>query len=272
MIRNQSWTTESPDLARLSSGFVVAMVTALPLIVICLIALVNATGASMNLPGVGPLILMAMFVGVVQMCLPCGPNASVGVSYTYSRQPPNAADIGARIVVLTLAALVSSATFGLVLGFVGRILVNLNDLTAIIVLALVSLVLGVISLLPIRRHIPQFDRETPPPWTRNGPFVWAITDGGMLGLGWATRIQYASWYVIPIAAIVYSHPMVGAVIYGAYGMGRMWGTWLIPILPCGKRASDSVSATRLLSMIPKANSICGIASLAVGVFLFNRAL
>lgn len=246
------------------------MATAL-LLAVLLMALVIATGAPTRHPGVGLVTLMAVLVGVAQMCLPCGPNASVGVTYPFGQKPPEAAAIGARITVLTLAALASSITSGVVLGFIGRRVVDLDRFGMVAGMTGICIFFGAVSLLGIRRHIPQFDRETSPPWTMSGPYQWAFIDGAMLGLGWATRIQYAVWYVIPIAAFLYADPLVGAVIYGAYGVGRMWGTWLIPILRRRTYESDSVFVSRLLAAISRANSICGIASITVGAVLVTWA-
>jgi cytochrome c biogenesis protein CcdA len=69
--------------------------------------------------------------------------------------------------------------------------------------------------------LPTFRRQTPknfmcafgPIW---GPFAWGLE----LGQRWTTHIEFYGYYGIVIWALVTGHPALGAMVVGAYGLGR----------------------------------------------------
>lgn len=207
---------------------------------------------------------LALVVGLAQMFLPCGSNASVGVSYAFGGYPPTRVDVVLRIAILTASALASSAISGILLGIAGRVLLPRSVIGLPLLVPTACLFFGLLALLPIRHSLPQRDRETPPPWTVSKPYTWALIDGSALGLGWMTRIQYAVWYVIPLAAIASGSPILGGLIFLSYGFGRMWGTWSIPVVQASGWWSAEDLSVRLLAWIPRANSVCALMSLVTG--------
>ncbi len=74
----------------------------------------------------------------------------------------------------------------------------------------------------IRRNPwPQLDRETEQSLLHRGPIIWALANGGQLGLGFTSRIGFWSWYLIPVGAFLVADPAFGALAWGAYGLVRM---------------------------------------------------
>jgi len=88
------------------------------------------------------------------------------------------------------------------------------------VLAVVAIVAGSFELFGYRVPLPQLDCETPQRWVHKGPFLWAIQNGLVLGFGATSRIGFALWYAVPVGALLFGSPMLGAVAYGAYGLVR----------------------------------------------------
>ena len=67
---------------------------------------------------------------------------------------------------------------------------------------------------------------------QNGPLWWAIRNGVTLGFGATSRIGFLLWYVVPIGALLFGSPALGAAIYGTYELVRgaaapaiLLGTW-----------------------------------------------
>ncbi|HEU0127902.1 MAG TPA: hypothetical protein VFQ48_04765 [Pseudonocardiaceae bacterium] len=67
---------------------------------------------------------------------------------------------------------------------------------------------------------PQFDRETAQAWLQRGPYRWAVLNGAALGVGATTRLGYWLWYLVPVGSFATGTPLLGALIYGAYGLAR----------------------------------------------------
>jgi hypothetical protein len=172
------------------------------------------------------------------------------------------------MVILTSAAITGSVLSGIVLAASGRYLLGLAPAEADFLIAASCLAFGIFSFLPIRHRIPQFDRETPPPWTRSRSYEWAAVDGAMLGLGWLTRIQYVAWFAIPVAAFLCGDIVLGGLIFGGYGAGRMLGTWIIPALGRMGDVPGGDNSAKYLSKIELANVVTGYISCYVGVVLF----
>lgn len=103
----------------------------------------------------------------------------------------------------------------------------------------------------ILKVMPQSDRETPARWVDRGPFVWASTMGGLLGIGFTTRIGFWSWYFIPVLAFGSGSPIFGGLMWGIYGGLR--SLWPIVIfrarLPLADRLLGGYGAAKLFDIL-----------------------
>jgi hypothetical protein len=79
---------------------------------------------------------------------------------------------------------------------------------------------GILELCGRRVAPPQLDCETPRGWLRKGPLLWAVQNGLALGFGATSRIGFLVWYAVPLGALLSGEPILGAAIYGAYGLVR----------------------------------------------------
>jgi hypothetical protein len=138
------------------------------------------------------------------------------------------------------------------------------------VLAVAAAAAGALELFGRRIHPPQFDCETPQRWVRKGPLRWAIQNGFTLGLGAMSRIGFLLWYVVPLGALLCGNPVLGAAIYGTYGLVR--GVAAPSILVAMMRLKGDISEWLVLhteaARIPTAGQmvLTGVAvAIAVGL-------
>jgi hypothetical protein len=125
-----------------------------------------------------------------------------------------------KAIVYSLTAALAGLTAGALLGIAGDLLPLDLRLAVGSVLAVVAIILGVLELFGRRINPPQFDCETPQHWVHKGPLRWATRNGLTLGLGATSRIGFLLWYVVPIGALLFGSPILGATIYGTYGLIR----------------------------------------------------
>jgi hypothetical protein len=99
-----------------------------------------------------------------------------------------------------------------------------GDLLSLRVRAAVAVVLylALAGGATLRRYPwPQLDRETEQSLLHRGPIVWALANGGQLGLGFTSRIGFWSWYLVPVGAFLIADPAFGAIAWGTYGLVRL---------------------------------------------------
>lgn len=145
---------------------------------------------------------------------------SVGV---YRRQ----AKWGVRGVIFTASALVSSLAAGATLGLAGSLLAGQTRSTLVFVLAPLGLLLAAVDMLASGLPVLQVDRETRRSPASTGTARAAWGNGIALGLGATSRIGFWLWYVVPVAAFLSGDPLVGALLFGAYGLTRGVAPWLL---------------------------------------------
>lgn len=132
-----------------------------------------------------------------------------------------------KAITFSLASSLAGLITGAALGAVGGLL-SLNLRAAIAsVLALIAIVLGGFELSGSQFRLPQCDRETPQRWVHTGPLRWAVRNGLALGFGATSRIGFWLWYAIPLGALLFARPDLGAVIYGTYSLTRGMAVWVI---------------------------------------------
>ncbi len=109
------------------------------------------------------------------------------------------------------------AATGAVVGLAGALL----TLNARVVAGTVLAALLVLAPLASPRRLPQVNRETEQSLLGRGPFLWALANGFLLGLGFTSRIGYWIFYLVPVGCFVVGSPGYGALIWGAYGFTRL---------------------------------------------------
>lgn len=136
-----------------------------------------------------------------------------------------------KAVTYSVAATVAGAATGALLGAVGAVMPFSARVAISSVLALIAIAIGFMELGPRPRRVPQCDVETPQRWMNAGPLRWATLNGAALGIGATSRIGFWLWYAIPLGALLLGDPVLGALIYGLYGLVRGWAVWAFLLLP-----------------------------------------
>jgi hypothetical protein len=146
--------------------------------------------------------------------------------------------------LFTVSSGVAGAASGLSFGWLGS-LVNLRlRIVIAFLLALGFLVLGFLDLMEVPVPMPQWNRETPQVWLQYGAARWSIANGLALGSGFFSRIGFLGWYLIPLACLSYGSPLVGALIFGTYGLVRGLSIW--PMLIFLRRTEDQKDLAEIL--------------------------
>lgn len=133
-----------------------------------------------------------------------------------------------RPIAFTLTAFGAALVAGMALGAIGATVLTTGDrATAFSALGVAAILAGTSDLLGYALNVPQRDRETPRTWLRFPEWLAAALNGLALGLGWNTRIGFWLWYVVPLGCFFSGSVEAGAAIYGAYGLARGLGPWLV---------------------------------------------
>lgn len=161
------------------------------------------------------------------------------------------------------ASAVAGTMAGGLLGAVGNLLPQDTRLAITSILAITAVGIGIVELVSPRIRPPQFDRETPQRWLLKGPVSWSIRNGSALGIGATSRIGFWMWYVVPLGSLLSGQALLGALIYGAYGLTR--GVSSLGII-LGARLSDFDRVANWLVMHkPTARLLSGSSLMVVGV-------
>jgi hypothetical protein len=132
-----------------------------------------------------------------------------------------------RPLTFTTATAIGGLAMGATLGAVGALLVESQRAALATALCLAAVVVATAELLGYRLRVPGRSRETPRKWMRRNPLTAAALNGVSLGLGWSTRIGFWLWFAVPLGSILSGSSYEGMAIYGAYGLTRGLGLWLL---------------------------------------------
>jgi hypothetical protein len=55
--------------------------------------------------------------------------------------------------------------------------------------------------------------------------AWGAKNGLTLGCGAFSRVGFWLWYAVPAGALLTATPVLGALLYGTYGLVRGLGPW-----------------------------------------------
>ncbi|MGH3072107.1 MAG: hypothetical protein ACRDNB_07535 [Gaiellaceae bacterium] len=167
-------------------------------------------------------------------------------------------------LTFTLAGAVSAMFTGGILGVVGGSIPESARQQTATGLALIGVAIAIVEL--VRRRpvwLPQRSRETPKRWLARSAAIWALLNGAALGVGATSRIGFWLWYVVPLSALLSGSVVFGAAIYGAYGLVRASGVWVLLLAPETRRRGLDFVALRLVRRIPDARLVARVQLLAV---------
>jgi hypothetical protein len=172
--------------------------------------------------------------------------------------------VGVKLVSYILAATLTAATVGALLGLAGSLL-PLDVRVAVATLAgLAAAGVGGAVLAGRLSKPPQCDRETPQRWIHLGPVRWALINGAALGFGGGSRLGFWLWYCAPFGAFLFGQPIIGAAVYGSYGLVRAASAFALLV---AMRRTDSPEYVTdwLLARAPAARQLAASQLLVLGV-------
>ncbi len=190
-----------------------------------------ASGAAVSAGGPGSLVAIgaAFVIGATMIVLPCGyPSVFVMPSILGSRE--GLAQRGALSLLFLAASALPLAAVGLGLGLAGGGILDLLEPMS----AKMSLAVGLYSALGILAiayalseigafRLPGlFSRVTGPDLPeQDRPYQRALVLGGTFGAGLGIGCPMPQYYIILGWAVATANPLYGAILLGAYGLGRV---------------------------------------------------
>ena len=93
--------------------------------------------------------------------------------------------------------------------------------------ALGTILAGLLLLVSLLPRVPllQHNAETSQRLLYQGPVRWALANGALLGAGFASRLGFWLWYLVPLSCFLSGRSWVGGAVYGTYSLVR-----LLPII------------------------------------------
>lgn len=184
-----------------------------------------------------------------------------------------------RPAAFTAAAALAGASTGAALGKLGGQFSNQQRAAFTTAICAGALVLAALDLLGRPVRVPGRSRETPRGWMQLNPITAAVLNGTTLGTGWSTRIGFWLWFAVPLGSLLSGSVIGGIVVYGAYGLTRGLGPWLLLLLARsrshgqGKAANvrglgESVIARSATMRVAATFDLCGLGL----VYLVGSAL
>lgn len=140
----------------------------------------------------------------------------------------------AKALTSVAAATSVGALVGCAVALCGRLMTFEQRAQLVLVLAVILLASPL-----LRVRLPQRDVETPQALLSQGPLLWAVGNGSLLGLGIASRIGFWAWYVLPLGVFALAEPILGAVLWGAYGLTRLAALTVVAVSM--RRGDDAAS-------------------------------
>jgi hypothetical protein len=153
---------------------------------------------------------------------------------------------------------------GASLGLIGSYLVPDVRAATASVFAVIGVVVAAIELTGRRVPLLERSRETPRRWvSESAPRAWAIRNGAALGLGFATRIGFWLWYVVPAASLLSGSLRDGAIVYGLYAAIR--GFSVVALVEYLRVRQTPLIGDGLLVRVSGMRSIAAVWLLVVGL-------
>jgi hypothetical protein len=101
----------------------------------------------------------------------------------------------------------------------------------------------------------QLDSETSGAWLRYQDWRTLVFNGSALGVGFVTRIGFWAWYIVPLTALAFRDPVIGAAMFAVYAGTRLaLSAFVTPHMRPGRLSSRREQFARLLD--PAAGFLC----------------
>jgi cytochrome c biogenesis protein CcdA len=138
------------------------------------------------------------------------------------------------VLSYSAAGVVSSTLIGLLLGWIGKLLLCRPPIDRRFYLLFV----GVFSLALAAREVGWIEfsllerkRQTEGSWVHQFGFVTASAMWGFhIGLGFATHVTFGGFWILVAVAVAGGDPIRGAMLMLFYWLGRIIPVWCAPVL------------------------------------------
>lgn len=168
-----------------------------------------------------------------------------------------------RALAFTTSSVIASSATGAGLGYLGGSVGAEARGMVSVAFAVVVVVVGLRETTGTMQWLPQRSRETSRRQLWVGALLRAaIRNGLTLGFGGGTRIGFVVWYLVPAGAFLLASPLLGALVYGAYGLARGIAPWII--LATAKSRSLDIGRS-LVSKRQQATVASGLAAIASAI-------
>jgi hypothetical protein len=139
------------------------------------------------------------------------------------RRRPTLTGWAVASIPYVVGSAIGGAATGALVGGIGMLL-RLGGADALLLLAVFAAVCFVAILRDLLRPttvLPSLQRQVPARWRASLPLSYAtFLYGFQLGLGWATFVNFASYYVLLAAIVVQGSVKYGMIIHASYGVAR----------------------------------------------------
>jgi F0F1-type ATP synthase assembly protein I len=178
----------------------------------------------------------------------------------------------AKLGSYVASGIISGALLGALLGALGDVLLPGSARIGLgVITATVGAVIAFIEIIGRRVPLLEIDRETPQHWMHRGAFRGAVLNGAAIGSGFATRIGFWLWYLVPCAALLTGSVWRGVAVYSAYATARV-GASAVLLLAAHRSQSFGIIARRILAYGPLARRVAAwqlLCSSAIVLIYFN---
>jgi len=129
-------------------------------------------------------------------------------------------------VAYIAAGVFGAVALGILLGSSGSLLSTQLREYGHLALGVLAIVYSLHELRFIALPHPERKRQVPEQWRRRfHPFLTAGLYGLLLGMGFTTHIPTASYYFVALTAALSGKPLIGAFVFGLFGMARSTLLW-----------------------------------------------
>jgi sulfite exporter TauE/SafE len=237
----------------------------------------EVTGARSG-PGLAVAVALAFAVGASMVVLPCGFPAVFAVPSLLEREPSSRARLRS-LVAFTVGGVLPLALAGALLGLLGGGLWDSLDSAGSrqVFAAIVYSILGVVALayaltqLGVGRMQGAFVRLAGPDLLTDGKTPRSSTRrpamlGATFGAGLGIACPMPTYYAVLAWVVVAASPWYGAVVLGAYGLGRVAPAIAVGMVIVGGASRRGVSQ-RLVALHGRVEWGSAVVTATLGVFL-----